>query len=65
MPMIPDPGIGLAIKAAGGVRALARAMGMSHQGITRWHRIPAERVIEIERITGIDRAILRPDLYDK
>lgn len=26
-------------------------------------RVPAERVVSVEAITGVDRAILRPDLY--
>jgi DNA-binding transcriptional regulator YdaS (Cro superfamily) len=33
--------------------------------VLRWEagRIPAERVLEIERVTGIPRQKLRPDLY--
>jgi hypothetical protein len=33
--------------------------------VLRWEqrRVPAERVPEIERVTGIPRARLRPDLY--
>jgi hypothetical protein len=46
---------------------LAEALGVDKASITRWAkgRIPAERVIEVERITGIPRADLRPDLYAK
>ena len=42
---------------------LAEALGISPGAITQWDRIPAERVIDIERITGIPRHELRPDLY--
>jgi len=44
---------------------LASAMGVDKGTVTRWGkgRIPAERVIEVERVTGIPRADLRPDLY--
>jgi hypothetical protein len=33
--------------------------------ILRWERtgIPAERVLEVERITGVSRHQLRPDLF--
>lgn len=42
---------------------LARNLGIARQALYQWRRIPAERVIEIERITGIQRQELRPDLY--
>ena len=42
---------------------LAEALGISPGAITQWDRVPAERVIEIERLTGIPRHELRPDLY--
>lgn len=42
---------------------LARAMtSISHQAIAQWRRVPAERVLEVERVTGIARETLRPDL---
>ena len=33
--------------------------------VLRWEeeRVPAERVIEVERVTGVPRSELRPDLY--
>lgn len=53
-----------AIRQAGGVRALARELGtVSHQAISRWERVPAERVLAVERITGVSRYRLRPDVY--
>jgi DNA-binding transcriptional regulator YdaS (Cro superfamily) len=55
-----------AVKKAGGMRALARAIGVSYQAIQSWTtRIPAERVLDVERATGIPREKLRPDLYAK
>jgi DNA-binding transcriptional regulator YdaS (Cro superfamily) len=42
---------------------LARALGITHGAISQWRRIPAERVIDVERVTGIPREKLRPDLY--
>jgi TorA maturation chaperone TorD len=58
-----DRGLEQAIDAAGGVGALARKIGISQPSLSNWTRVPAERVIAVEEITGIDRAILRPDLY--
>lgn len=43
--------------------ALAAALGISGPAISSWTRIPAERVLEIERLTGVHRHELRPDLY--
>jgi TorA maturation chaperone TorD len=58
-----DPGLDQAIRAAGGVSALARKIGISQPSLSNWTRVPAERVLVVEGLTGIDRAVLRPDLY--
>src|SRR5258708_21284416 len=58
-----DMGLDEAIRAAGGVSALARKIGISQTSSSNWPRVPAERVLSVESATGIDRAILRPDLY--
>ncbi len=58
-----EPGLSEAIRAAGGVGELARQVGISQPSVSNWTRIPAERVVSVEAVTGVDRAILRPDLY--
>ena len=58
-----DEGLSEAIRAAGGVSELARQIGISQPSVSNWVRVPAERVISIEAATGVDRSILRPDLY--
>src|SRR5262249_3076179 len=58
-----DLGLEQAIRAAGGIGALARKIGISQPSLSNWNRIPAERVLTVEELTGIDRAVLRPDLY--
>jgi DNA-binding transcriptional regulator YdaS (Cro superfamily) len=66
MSMEREPGLEVAIRLAGSMRALARALGLSHQAIVLWRntgKIPANHIIEIERITGLPRKYLRPDLY--
>lgn len=44
---------------------LARAVGVDKASVTRWNqgRVPAERVLDVERVTGISRHDLRPDIY--
>jgi len=59
-----DPGLSEAIRAAGGVGELARQIGISQPSVSNWIRVPAERVISVEAVTGVDRTVLRPDLYD-
>lgn len=52
-----------AAQKVGGIPQLAQKLGISRQAIYYWTRIPADRVVEIERITGIDRRELRPDIF--
>src|ERR1700710_3129817 len=58
-----EPGLEEAVRAVGGVSELARQIGISQPSVSNWIRIPAERVLIVEAATGIDRKILRPDLY--
>ncbi len=47
----------------------AERIGVSRSYACQWEtgarRVPAERAVEIERITGIPREQLRPDLFSK
>ena len=58
-----------ACAAVGSQQALATLLGMRSQGsISRWiatGRIPAERVLQVERVSGVPRYELRPDLYPR
>jgi len=58
-----DAGLNQAIRAAGGVSQLAEKIGISQPSVSNWHKIPAERVLTVEKVTGISRTALRPDLY--
>lgn len=52
-----------AIAAAGNRSQLASFLKISRQAVNKWTRIPAERVVDVEKATGIPREKLRPDLY--
>ncbi|HEU5017461.1 MAG TPA: Cro/CI family transcriptional regulator [Pseudolabrys sp.] len=58
-----DNGLSEAIRVVGSVSELARQIGISQPSVSNWTRVPAERVIAVEAATGIDRTVLRPDLY--
>jgi DNA-binding transcriptional regulator YdaS (Cro superfamily) len=58
-----DAGLEQAIRAAGGVASLARAIGIAQPSVSAWTRIPAERVLTVEALTRVHRNVLRPDLY--
>jgi TorA maturation chaperone TorD len=60
-----DRGLQEAVRAVGGVSELARQLGISQPSVSNWDRVPAERVLLVEAATGIDRKILRPDLYSE
>lgn len=58
-----DAGLDQALRAAGGVASLARAVGISQPSVSAWSRIPAERVLTVEALTCVPRSVLRPDLF--
>src|SRR5215212_10000412 len=51
-----EGGLEDAIRAAGGIGALARRLGISQPSVSNWQRVPAERVIAVEALTGGPRA---------
>src|SRR4029453_7678498 len=58
-------GLGQAIRAVGGVSELARRIGISQPSVSNWAKVPAERVVVVEAVTGVARTALRPDLYSE
>ena len=54
-----------AIEKAGGVSALAKALKISAPSVSAWNIIPINRVNDVEKITGISRHKLRPDIFGK
>lgn len=59
-----EPGLEAAIAKAKGIRPLARAIGVRPQSIGGWRRCPRERLFDVARVTGMDPAVIRPDLAD-
>ena len=57
-----SPGLRLALRAVSHAE-LARQLKTTPQAIYQWKDIPSKRVLDVERITKIDREKLRPDLY--
>lgn len=51
------------LEAAGGRAALAESLGISPPAISQWERIPAERVGQVSRVTGMSPAEIRPDIF--
>lgn len=46
-------------------KQVAKELGVSEPAVSHWSRsrVPAERVIDVERVTGISRHDLRPDIF--
>jgi DNA-binding transcriptional regulator YdaS (Cro superfamily) len=57
-------GVDAALAAVEGA-ALARALKLTRQAIYQWKRVPSDHVLQVERITGVPRQRLRPDLYPR
>lgn len=56
-----DAGLARAMAAAGGLRALFRALALERPN---WKRVPQGRVFQVALLTGIDPLQLRPDLAE-
>ena len=47
----------------GGASALSRALRITPQAVNQWQVVPPERVLEVERHSGVSRHSLRPDIF--
>jgi hypothetical protein len=54
-----------AIKKAGGHEVVARHFNLTRQAVWMWRKVPPLRVLELERLSGVSRHRLRPDVYPK
>lgn len=62
-----DNAVDMVVEKLGGVTKTARLLGVANPSvIANWRargRIPPERVLEIEALSGISRHIIRPDVF--
>lgn len=42
---------------------LAREIGITRGAVAQWDKVPAERMVDVSRVTGISIETLRPDLF--
>jgi len=42
---------------------LGRELGITRGAVAQWDKVPAERLGDVSRITGISMQSLRPDLF--
>ncbi len=42
---------------------LAREIGITRGAVAQWDKVPAERIGDVARVTGIPFSVLRPDLF--
>ncbi|WP_142587807.1 transcriptional regulator [Pseudorhizobium halotolerans] len=52
-----------AISSVGSASELARRLRVTPAAVLQWRKVPAERVLEVERISGVSRHDLRPDVF--
>ena len=50
-------------KAVGSQSKLARLLGITRQAVDQWKKVPPLKVLAVERVSGVSRYELRPDLY--
>lgn len=63
---LANRGVIEACRRAGSQVALSKLAGVSEVAVHKWiyDEIPPERAIEVERLTGVSRRILRPDIFN-
>lgn len=61
--MTNEARVKMLIEKAGSMSALAGWAGVTRQAVSNWRKVPAERVLKIEKASGISRHKIRPDIY--
>lgn len=51
------------LETRGGPAGLASKLKLSKQAVGKWKCVPHKRVLDVEKITGISRHDIRPDIY--
>jgi DNA-binding transcriptional regulator YdaS (Cro superfamily) len=53
-----------AVKSKIRLAELARQIGVTRGAVGQWDKVPAERIGDVARVTGIPMETLRPDLFE-
>lgn len=63
----PREALERAAKAVGGFAQLADLLMVSRQAVYKWleTNVPPKRCADVERLTGVPREHLRPDIYGR
>lgn len=60
--MTPEAALAKAKKMVG-VSEMAKRLKVTPSAVSQWDRVPSGRVLDVERLSGVPRHKLRPDLY--
>jgi len=65
--MTPEEALDKAIEIIGGQTTIARHLGITYQSVHGWTVCPADRVLDLERLTEaqVTRYQLRPDVFTR
>lgn len=50
---------------AGTFSAFAAHLGITRGAVCQWDKVPTERVLQVEKISGVSRHELRPDVFGR
>lgn len=53
----------IAVERAGGCPRVAQELGLTRQAVAKWDKVPGRHALVLERLSGVSRYILRPDIY--
>lgn len=60
----PDEPLARVKELLGGNAGIATKLtGLTPQAVSQWKRVPAARVLDVEKLTGVSRHELRPDIF--
>ena len=51
------------VVAVGSRKAIAREIKVSYQAVCKWRRVPERHCKKLERLTGISKHEMRPDIW--
>ena len=50
-------------RKVGTANEFAKAIGVTPQAISQWDKVPIGKAADVERVTGVPRSELRPDIW--